>query len=125
MVNNPATAYKRGRQFEYRVKKDMGERGYMVLRSPASKSKVDLYCMRKGELVFIQCKLHGQIGVEEWNEFLGTCRKVDALPIIAENVNGKILYSEITAEKDGTKRRQPKREWIPPQLEETDGTNTD
>ena len=105
MVNNPATAYKRGRQFEYRVKKDMGERGYMVLRSPASKSKVDLYCMRKGELVFIQCKLHGQIGVEEWNEFLKTCKKVDARPIIAENQNGKILYSEIFTEKDGTKRR--------------------
>lgn len=109
-----AKAYKRGRNFEYRVKKDMEKRGYLVIRSPASKSPVDLYCMRKNELVFIQCKLHGQIGVPEWNAFFNLSKSVGALPILAENVSGKILYSEAIEKKDGSRRKQPKRDWLPP-----------
>lgn len=115
-------AYQRGRDFEYRVKRDMESRGYMVLRSPASKSKVDLYCIKRGELVFIQCKLHGQIGVSEWNEFYELCLSVGALPILAETKDREILYSEVIALKDGSRRKQPKQEWIPPERMEH-GTN--
>lgn len=115
-----AKAYQRGRNFEYRVKKDMEKRGYLVLRSPASKSPVDLYCIKRGELVFIQCKLRGQIGVPEWNEFFTLSKSVEALPILAENVSGKILYSEAIKEKDGSRRKQPKREWLPPEYVEGD-----
>lgn len=107
-------AYQRGRDFEYRVKKDMEKRGYLVLRSPASKSPVDLYCIKQSGLVFIQCKLHGQIGVPEWNAFFNLCKSVGALPILAETDSGKILYSEVLKEKDGSRRKQPKREWLPP-----------
>lgn len=118
MAKSPqAQAYKRGRNFEYRVKKDMEKRGYLVLRSPASKSPVDLYCIKRNELVFIQCKLHGQIGVSEWNAFFNLSQSVGALPILAENESGKILYSEVLKEKDGSRRKQPKREWLPPDIE--------
>lgn len=115
-------AYQRGRDFEYRVKRDMESRGYMVLRSPASKSKVDLYCIKLGELVFIQCKLHGQIGVSEWNEFLELCTSVGALPILAETKDRAILYSEVVAPKDGSNKPQPKRVWEPPKKETDNGT---
>ena len=111
-------AYQRGRDFEYRVKKDMEKRGYLVLRSPASKSPVDLYCIKRNGLVFIQCKLHGQIGVDEWNEFYRLCESVKAAPILAETQSGKIIYSEVYAKKDGTKKRQPKRDWEPPEYTE-------
>ena len=118
MAKTPqAKAYQRGRNFEYRVKKDMEKRGYLVLRSPASKSPVDLYCMKKNELVFIQCKLNGVIGVTEWNTFFDYSKYVGALPILAENVKGKILYSEAIEKKDGSHRKQPKREWLPPDVE--------
>ena len=105
--------YKRGRDFEYAVVKDMTANGYYAMRSPASKSPVDVYCFAKGELVFIQCKLRGQFGVGEWNEFLDFCESVGALPIMAEKSDSGIAYHLITGHKDGTKKRQPMQDWLP------------
>lgn len=109
-------AYQRGRDFEYRVKKDMEKHGYLVLRSPASKSPVDLYCITMGGLVFIQCKLHGVIGVDEWNAFYDVAESVNAIPVLAEKSDsGAIIYSRATARKDHSRRRQPKEPWQPPE----------
>ena len=70
-AKHPKTSkYRRGRDFEYAVMKDMQGKGYLAVRSPASKSPADIYCFAKGSLVFIQCKLGGLIGVGEWNESL-------------------------------------------------------
>lgn len=109
-------AYQRGRNFEYKVMKDMGARGYITLRSPASKSPADVYCIAKGQLVFIQCKLNGAFPVEEWNVFYDYCNSVSAVPIMAQKRDGGgILYTIITAKKDGAHRRQPMEVWTPPE----------
>lgn len=105
--------YRRGRDFEYMVLKDMMKHGYFALRSPASKSPVDIYCIAKGELVFIQCKLHGALGVGEWNSFLDFCESLNATPIMAEKLPRGIGYHRITDRKDGTKKSQPMVDWQP------------
>nr|WP_314638541.1 hypothetical protein [uncultured Olsenella sp.] len=110
------TQYARGRDFEYAVRDDLAKRGYLVLRSPASKSPADLYAIRTGELVFVQCKLHGAIGVEEWNAFLGYCESVSATPVIAQRGEGDrgIAYDLVTGRKTGSRGdRQPMVPWHP------------
>lgn len=112
------TQYSRGRDFEYRVLKDMNKRGYLSLRSPASKSPADIYCMAKGSLIFVQCKLTGVLGVQEWNEFLDYCEAVGATPVMAENDCGSIKYHLITKKKDNSRRKQPMVDYEPPIIKE-------
>ena len=109
------TRYARGRDFEYLVRGKLTKAGYFVLRSPASKSPVDLYCFRKGDLVFVQCKLHGAVHTDEWNKFLEFCASVGALPIVAmRGPNNKgVEYRLITGKKDGSPKPQPWELWNP------------
>lgn len=48
--------YKKGRAFEYRIKKKFEKQGYIVLRTSGSHGFADLIAVRKGEVIFIQCK---------------------------------------------------------------------
>ena len=117
------TQYARGRDFEYAVRDDMSAHGYIALRSPASKSPADLYCVKSGELVFIQCKLHGALYRDEWNEFLSFCESVDATPIMARRGdNGRgIEYFELTGYKDKSRRASPMVGWRPSDKEVPNG----
>lgn len=107
--------YKVGRSFEYATKKDLEKYGYIVMRSPASKTPADLVAIRAGEIVFVQCKLHGAMGVKEWNEFIDYSEKGGATPVMAQrSQTGRgITYSLLTAKKDGSRKRQPMTEWKP------------
>lgn len=101
--------YKKGRDFEYRVKRDMERAGYTVVRSYASKTPADLTAVRDGRAVFVQCKLHDFYHVEEWNTFVDYCSAAGVLPIFA--TRGKdgsgISYFIITGKKDGSRKKQP------------------
>lgn len=48
--------YKKGRNFEYRVKSDLEKKGYYVIRSAGSHSKFDLVAVSQEEVLLIQCK---------------------------------------------------------------------
>lgn len=112
--------YARGRDFEYAVRDDLVAHGYMALRSPASKSPVDIYAVKKGELVFIQCKLHGALYRDEWNKFISFCVSVGATPVMAERPNpGGIAYHELTGMKGEDRRPGQCRSWTP--TEKTEG----
>lgn len=52
MVNH----YQAGRRVEQEVSDHLGERGYDVIRSAASKGAVDLVAIHDGEILFIQVK---------------------------------------------------------------------
>lgn len=108
-----STQYARGRDFEYYVRDCFTKAGYLALRSPASKSPADLYCMAKGRLVFVQCKLHGVIPPDEWNEFLDYCESVGAEPVVAMRGphDRGAEFRVIAGRKDGSKRPQPWAEW--------------
>jgi len=103
------TKYRLGRAFEYRVRDELRKKSYFVLRSPRSGSPVDLIAVKKShDIVFIQCKRGGAIGVDEWNEFFHLCISVGAQPILAEMGFHEIVYWKMIAPKDGSRRAQPK-----------------
>ena len=107
--------YRRGRDFEYTTKRNLEKHDYIVLRSPASKTPADLVAVKSGTPYFIQCKLHGAMGVTEWNEFIDYAEKAGATPILAQRAEtGRgVVYHLITGRKDGTKRPQPMERWEP------------
>ena len=103
--------YRLGRQVEYSVRDDFKKHGYVTMRSPASKSPIDILAVKKGVIVFVQCKRNMVIGVKEWNIFYDLAISVDAIPIVAGRPTGMgLLYWKMTDKKDGYKKRQPKEE---------------
>lgn len=116
------TQYARGRDFEYAVRDDMRRHGYLALRSPASKSPTDIYCIKSGELVFIQCKLHGALYRSEWNEFYEFCGTVDATPVMARRPDSGrgIEYFMLVGPKDGSRGKPPMVPWEPTATGEED-----
>ena len=50
------TNYKRGYNLEYKAKKMLEAAGFMVFRSPASKSDADIIAFNRHEKLMIQCK---------------------------------------------------------------------
>jgi len=61
--------YNRGRQFEYRVKKDLENKGYLVVRSAGSKSPFDLIGISSPSnadvVLLVQCKYGAKISKKE------------------------------------------------------------
>jgi Holliday junction resolvase len=109
------TRYRRARDFEYRVRDDMSRHGWIAIRSPASKSPVDVYCIGFHECVMIQCKTNGRLGTEEWNAVYDMARSVDALPVLAQTGPGGrgICYHVLTGRKE-VRGVRPMDDWEPP-----------
>lgn len=106
--------YAIGREFEYRVRNDMANHGFIAVRSPASKSPTDVYCIGVGVNVFVQCKTNGKLPMREWNRFWAQCKSVDAIPVMAmKGIRGRIRYMLLTGPKERGMRRQPMADWIP------------
>lgn len=104
-----SNSYRRGRDFEYYVKRKLEELGFIVFRSPVSKGPADLVAIRRGSVYFIQCKIGGYIGVKEWNKMLDFAEVGGAVPIMASRKkNGRgAEYFRMSAKKDGSGSRQP------------------
>lgn len=49
-------AYRKGRNFEYRVEAYFRRIGYVVIRSAGSHGPVDLVCAKGGQIECVQCK---------------------------------------------------------------------
>ena len=111
-----ATRYQRARAFEYRVRDDMASHGWLAVRSPASKTPADIYCIGFHKCVMIQCKTDGRLGTREWNDFLDYARSVDAVPVLAEmGAKGRgIAYHVLTGRKERRGVR-PMEDWVPPE----------
>lgn len=104
-----SSLYRLGRAFEYRTRDALKALGFFVLRSPGSKSPIDLVAIRSGEVLFVQCKRHGQLGCSEWNELFKLARACGAIPVLASVAaagRGLDMFS-LTGMKDGSKRPQP------------------
>ncbi len=76
-----ATPYERGRSFEYRVRNHLQALGYLVARSPASKSPFDLIAISESyngpcpNVHLIQCKLDGRFSKKDRGELAGIARR--------------------------------------------------
>lgn len=107
------TQYQNGTRFELRVKKQLEEDGYLVVRSAGSKGRVDLIAMKQGEHVGIQAKTSGQISPAEWNEFFAACRAAGLIPVIAERAGRALVFWELTGTKIPYARLLPRITWLP------------
>lgn len=87
------THYRRGRDFEYKVRDALRDDGYEVLRSAGSKSAIDLVAFKQWPItdalsgwhtLFVQCKrIDGNIGPDDRAELLRLAGIINAVPIVA------------------------------------------
>jgi len=75
--------YKRGKEFEYRVRDYFKDQGYFVLRSPRSGGPIDLVAIKQGEVLFIQCKSSPYLRPKEVHTITTVAESVGASPIFA------------------------------------------
>lgn len=111
-MGNPNAA--KGTRFEHAVKRDLEERGYFVMRSPASKSAIDLLAVCKDEVVFCQCKTNGRLDPAPWNELYDLALVHGGTPILASKpVRGQISYHRLVGRKvEGSRTGwAPLEEW--------------
>jgi len=103
--------YRLGRQVEYAVRDKFKKFNYIVMRAPASKGPIDLIAIKKGLIVFIQCKRNMVMSVLEWNNFYKLSKTVDAIPLVAGRPAGRLQFWLMTGLKltDGSKKKQPKK----------------
>lgn len=106
-----STKYRRGRQFEYRVRDDLQKKGFFVLRSPASRSPIDLAAIKRGLILLVQCKMGSELPRKEWNKLFELAEETGALPILAGRLGFRELqYFRLMDKKDDSRKRQPRLE---------------
>ena len=97
--------YRNGRAFEYRVRTQLRDAGFLVLRMAGSKTKVDMIAVRPGELLVIQCKRSGALPPAEWNALYEIAAMFPGVPVLAVGGRGN-RYWRLTHRKD-KRGRQP------------------
>jgi Holliday junction resolvase len=102
------TRYETGRRFEYVTRDLMVSEGYWVTRAAGSKTKVDLICIKSGQIVLLQCKTDGKISPAERVSLLNLAALIDcAVPVLAykEPGHAAVILAELTG--PGPKDRRP------------------
>ncbi len=96
------TNYKRGYALEHKTKKILEEKGWFVVRSPASKTPTDIYATKNGENLFVQCKktTKDKTYITGLKEIIKQAREYKATPLIAYSFQRTPVYAqEITDDK--------------------------
>jgi len=104
----------KGDRFEYRVRDDLEERGYHVIRTPASKSCVDLWGIAPDDVLLVQCKTNGRLDPAPWNELFDLAMRVGGTPLLASKpVRGGLAYHRLVGRKEEGARTvwAPLEEW--------------
>lgn len=108
-----ASPYRRGAVFENEVVRHLRELGYFAIRSPNSKSPVDVIAIKHGSFL-IQCKRDGVFPPAEWNALYDMASNVGATPILASRAPRKpVSYQKLMARKDVPHQRQQLATWAP------------
>jgi Holliday junction resolvase len=104
-------SYKQGRGFEWKVRNDLEENGYAVVRAAGSKgkTKIDLIALKPGQALFIQAKRDGTLPPGEWDRLVDVASWVGAIPILAVNgPHGRgVVYTLLLGRKRRGHRIQP------------------
>jgi Holliday junction resolvase len=102
--------YRVGRAFEYRTRDYLKSIGYIVMRSPGSRSPVDLVAIKRGGVLLVQCKRGGALPVGEWNALYRMATSSGSVPVMArmpEASTRGIEFFLMTGEKSGLRKAQP------------------
>lgn len=124
-----ATAYRRGSEFELRVKREFEEAGYWVMRSSLSRGVADLLAIDLADpltKIMIQCKRTKERGVApaQWNQLYKVAMSTLSVPVIAAavfreadgHVIGRDLHRVMGPKRTGS-RFTP---WVPWELKQID-----
>lgn len=111
----PASSpYRLGRAVEYAVRDDLTRRGFFCLRSPASRSPLDVVAIARGLVLFVQAKRSGVLAPGEWNDLYDLAESVGAVPVLASRPTGRgLVYQRLVGRKDGSRRTQPFEAFTP------------
>jgi Holliday junction resolvase len=102
--------YQRGTALENRVRKRLEANGYFVIRSAGSKTPVDLVAIKRGQILFIQCKRGGNLPAPEWNALYDAATDSGALAVLAEQLVRGQRYWLLTGMKRARQRANLARE---------------
>ena len=89
------SAYERGRSGEYRVKGLLEDQGYLVIRSAASHTPIDLLAAKDGVRLAVQVKVKGGFTKGEKEELLRWAKRFEAKPILATKRRGRWVFKEV------------------------------
>ena len=111
-------ASRKGQEFERLTVADLETDWPYVTRASNSKGIADVVAIRPGEVLFVECKTNGILGVEQWNLLYHGAIAAGGTPLCAMPVDrrknrgaDRIRYMRLLAPKDGTRGvRQP---WEP------------
>src|SRR5258708_5317482 len=101
------TAYTKGRQFEYRVRDHFLSLGYVVIRSPQSRSPFDLAVIGHSKVLLVQCKAGGSLPPIEWDALHEAADSCSAIPILVTRRKRRMQVYLMLSTR-GTGRLQPK-----------------
>jgi hypothetical protein len=91
------------------VRDDFAQLGYLVTRSPQSRSPWDLIVIGKHLLLLVQCKTNGKISAHDWNVLFNLAESVGARAMLACRVKRKLVYHELTDLRTGLRGERP---WV-------------
>lgn len=84
------STYRRGANFERRVKKYFEDLGYYVIRSAGSHGVFDLIAIKRGIVLGIQCKIDGKLTPKEKLAMLTASAKFGIKPLLAYREGRKL-----------------------------------
>jgi Holliday junction resolvase len=104
-------SYKRGYSLEWKTKKLLEKSGYMVMRSPASKSESDLIAFDSARKFLIQCKKTGKKGkdlyIYKLGELMKSAQKYGAKPLLVYSFYYSPIYAkEVVKESEILKTKE-------------------
>ena len=87
----PNKSYEKGRRIEYIIKKKLEERGFLVVRSPASKGAFDLIAVAPGgeRILLVSCKADGYVPPSELKRLLEVAEKYGAEAYVSKKEGGE------------------------------------
>jgi Holliday junction resolvase len=93
---------------EYRTKQALEKNGWLSMRSPASKTPVDILATKNGMSIIVQCKKTGvaeAMYLKDLQPFLDISRKYKAIPLLVYSFSGSPLYvREVTGDRVSVRR---------------------
>ena len=90
-----ASSYVRGRSAEYWVKAMLEGQGYLVIRSAASHTPIDLLAAKGGERLAVQVKVKSGFTREEKAELIKWAEQFGAKPILATKKRGRWILKDV------------------------------
>jgi len=93
------SGYVRGRRFEYRVRDAFRRNGYVVIRAAQSKP-IDLVCLRRGQVIFVECKTEKSgLGRRRRQELLSLAEAAGAVPLLSVRKKRKLIFKNLRTGK--------------------------